>query len=175
MRKEQGFTLIEMMVSLSLVGILVTFSASAGRSYWFNNSLKGAEDQVVSQLRQLQARVFSESHPKVFGARFREGSSEWTLVEYDPEALAGTDSCTESSPRVLEGVTVGSASFAAASGITEACATDLGATAADHFVFFFARGTATAGEVTLVHPQLEGKSLSVTVTPITGRVEGVEL
>jgi hypothetical protein len=45
--------------------------------------------------------------------------------------------------------------------------------ALDEFAFFYARGTATQGELTLQVPALADKSLSLSVTPITGRVNAL--
>ncbi len=77
MRREYGFTLIEVLATLVLMGILLGLSVPALRHFWLARALEGGADQVVSQLRQLQEEAISQSHPQVFGARFRPDSSQW--------------------------------------------------------------------------------------------------
>jgi prepilin-type N-terminal cleavage/methylation domain-containing protein len=172
---DDGFSLIELLVGIGLVAILVTLSAGALRTYWLTQGLVGSRDEVVSQLRASQEQVVSESHPLVFGARFQTGSSTWGLVEFDP----GTNTCVELSRTLSTGVTPQSASFTS-SAETTFCQANLvfagGSVpvpdrATSAYVWFYARGTATAGSLTFTQPALPGKSVSLTVTPLTGRVE----
>ena len=73
------------------------------------------------------------------------------------------------------GVEVSAMDFTAAPGVTSVCASQIpGAGASDEFALFFARGTATQGSITFTHPSLSGRSVGLTVTPITGRVEATE-
>jgi prepilin-type N-terminal cleavage/methylation domain-containing protein len=174
MRRESGFTLIETMVAMALVAILLTLTAGGLRHYWFVQSLETAHGEVRSQLRQLQEQVVSETHPTVFGAHFRIGSSDWGVVEYDPVISAGHPAATCQEVRSNKfgtGVQVTAASFAAPVDTTmgNLCKTIPGASG-DKFVFFYARGSATGGSVTVTQPQL-GRSKTLTVTPITGRVQ----
>lgn len=175
MRNEDGFTLVEMLVAMALTVILMSLSASAFRQYWLTRSVTTAQDQTVTQLRHLQARVVSESHPLVFGARFEPGSSSYSVIEYQP-AIPGSpvvpERCTATDQSFETGVIVQSASFSNASGISSFCSTALGAPASE-FVFFFARGTATEGNLVLEQPALEGRTRAINIKPITGRVQAV--
>ena len=173
MKKENGFSLIEVLVTISLVSILLTLSAGGVRHYWFVQSLDGAQGELVSQLRQMQEQVVSETHPTVFGVRFRVGSSDWAIVEYDPTATP-TPTCTDvRTNKFGSGVQVTSATFTppADTAMHTKCKAIPGASS-DSFAFFYARGSATGGSVTIVQPQL-GRTKTVTVTPITGRVEAL--
>jgi prepilin-type N-terminal cleavage/methylation domain-containing protein len=175
MRKEEGYTLVEVLVTMSLAAMLLVLSAGAARTYWLNSALQGSKGEIVSQLRQMQEQVVSETHPTVFGARFRIGSSNWGVVEYDPTITGSHPSTTCQEVRsntFSTGVIVTSAAFTAAAdtAMTNLCKTIPGATN-DAFVFFFARGSATGGTVTVTQPSL-GRSASVSVSPITGRTEG---
>ena len=60
---EAGFTLVELLVAISLALILLSLSAIAFRTFWLTQGLHGAANDVRSQLRQLQQRAESESHP----------------------------------------------------------------------------------------------------------------
>jgi prepilin-type N-terminal cleavage/methylation domain-containing protein len=171
-RGEEGFTLVELIVVLSLTAILVSLGAFAVRHFWFVRSLSGAEDQVATQLRGQQQRVMAASNPFVYGAHFEEGSSDWELVRLDPKGPgAADDECSVQGTRGFDlTVKVSGVDFdeTQAPEQATACVADLGG-AADEYVFFFARGNATKGSVTVTQPQL-GRSRTVTVTDITGRV-----
>jgi prepilin-type N-terminal cleavage/methylation domain-containing protein len=167
--REQGFTLIELLVSMGLAMLLLTLSAWALRGYWFEQSLEGGSEDIISQLRQLQESSVSESHPIVFGARFEEGSSNYLLLRYNPKepAVAGDDECTEEGTRAFETrVVVDEAEFDPPSGILPSLCPGSG----DHFVFFFARGTATGGYLVLSQPE-RNDTRTITVSGLTGRVE----
>jgi hypothetical protein len=140
------------------------------RQFWFTQALYGGRDEAITQLRAQQERVVSESHPLVFGARFRAGSPDWALIQYDP----ATNTCSSTrAMRFDSGVSVVDASFSEAGSmapIVAECRSDLAVPNTDKFVMFFARGTASAGTLTLTQPAL-GRSIALTVRPVTGRVE----
>lgn len=168
LRRQDGFTINELLVTLAIVTLVFGLSATALRQFWLTRSLQGAADEVVTQLRQLQEEAISQSHPQVFGAVFRAGSSNWELIEYDPTGGgSGTASCTEEGTRTFEGPQVSAVDFGTApSDVATTCSIAGG----EEVVLFYARGTATAGSLTLVHPSISGRSRTVTVTPLTGRV-----
>lgn len=169
-RAEDGFTLLEVLTVTVLAGILFTLGAFAFRHYWFVQSLHGSQGEIVTQLRQLHERTVSETHPLVFGARFRPGSPQWGIVKYDPTAASSP--CTEIATRRLDSdVEISAASFATASGVGDACSS-LGRPG-DAFVFFFARGNATEGSLVVRQKQLD-RTLGVSVAAVTGRVEGTK-
>lgn len=166
-KDQRGFTLMELLTVMMIMGILFSLSAVALRHYWRVQSLHGGRADVTSGLRSAQESAVTESQPLVFGVRFRVGSSAWDLVRYNPDA--GT--CSVERPRSFSaGVVVSAASFAVASGITSTCRSQIAGATSDEFAFYFPRGTATAGSVTLRQPSL-GRTLSLSVTPMTGRVE----
>lgn len=174
MRRDQGFTLIELLVAMTIMAVLLGLSAAPLRTFWLTQSLEGAADGMVTQLRKQQEDSVSQAFPRVFGARFVEGSADWTLVRYDPAAAPGNPVCSFE-PRsfapdgvfsgkiVIKAVTLttdpsGKAEFAAC------------ASAGDKVIFFYPRGTSTGGSITLEQPSL-GREEIVTVGVATGRVD----
>ena len=170
---EGGFTLVELLVGMMMLVVLLGLGAFALRQFWLTHSLRGARTEVVTQLRQIQQRSVSESHPLVYGARFRVGSPTFGIVKFNPNDTSTTtdDTCVEMSTVTLgSGVRVTAASFTAASGITSLCRAQIAGASTDEFAFFYARGTATEGNLTVEVPALPDQPLSMGVTPITGRV-----
>lgn len=202
MHREDGFTLIELMAVMAIGAILLTLSGAAVRHFWLAQTLDGATDEVVAQLRQVQQRATTESNPLVYGIHFREGSSDWKIVRYTPGTsstqtclvteedgvkvkvcTAGTDG-TADACELVESETFGTGVFSAAVEISAAdfsagggtdeqavCRGALGTSpkSKDKFVMFYARGSATAGSVTLRQPTLD-RTEQVNVAGLTGRV-----
>lgn len=182
MSREGGFSLVELLVVMALTSILMTLGAFAIRHFWFVRSLQGAQDEVVSQLRRQQQRSVAESHPRIYGARFSGGTdgATWGLLRVQLATATAPATCAEYETRRFDaGVQVfkpGDSShtkFTAASPETDLCRTATGGGAKDEFVFFYARGTATPGRVTVSHPVL-GRRKLVCVYGLTGRVDARE-
>jgi prepilin-type N-terminal cleavage/methylation domain-containing protein len=178
MRDEQGFTLAEVLWTITIVSILLALGVFALRNYWLEHSLVTARESAVSQMRQIQERVLSEGHPLVYGVRFHPGAapaaSDWGVVRFDPHdpSTATDDTCGQVSRETFStGVYVSAASFQAVTSpaITALCRSSIAGAASDEFALFFARGSATSGSVTLTQPVL-GKTATISVSPITGRV-----
>ena len=175
-RAESGFTILELIAVMALMSIVLTLGATGFRHYWLLHSLESAQGDVATQLRQIQARVASESHPFIYGARFTPGSPSWSLVKYNQGSdrlSTDDDSCTG-----LDGVArkmPGAETVAApASGFTAPQGVDLskcgGAYASDLFVMFYAKGTATGGKLTLRSEALD-RTREIHVSSLTSRVE----
>ena len=180
---DRGFTLIELMATILLMAVLMAIAVFALRHFWFVRSLAGTQDQVVTELRQLQQRTMAESHPISYGAMFTEGAYGMSVVSYDstrfPSDPAAAQNCRKEAETVdFEGGVriVDVAGFPTdfdrpGAAIVGACTPLAAATTGDdHFVFFFARGTATPGTVSLEQPNID-RFESVRVSGLAGRVE----
>ncbi len=160
---------------MALLSVILTLGATGFRHYWLLHSLDSAQSDVTTQLRQIQARVASESHPFIYGARFTPGSSAWSLVKYDQGAdrlSTSDDTCAaDGGTRTLPGVVaVGSpdSGFSAPLGVDRSkCG---GAHSTDLFVMFYAKGTATGGKVVLRSTALD-RTRVVEISALTSRVE----
>lgn len=162
MKEESGFTLIELMATVVLLAILLSIGGLTLRRYWFSQALVGARNDVISQLR-VQQQESRTTAPKVFGAKFTVGSSDWELIQYDDGV------CTEVENREFSGgVAVESVNFD--TGLDAGELTNCLDGASD-LVLFYARGSATPGTVTVSHYALGDREFSVCVTGLTGRVE----
>ncbi len=160
---------------MALSSLVLTLGATGFRQYWLLHSLEGAQGDVATQLRQVQARVASESHPFIYGARFTPGSSSWAIVRYDQgtdRLSPNDDGCNvEGGVRTMQGVETVAAP---ASAFTAPQGVDLskcgGPHGTDVFVMFYAKGTATGGTLTLRSRALD-RTREIHVSSLTSRVE----
>lgn len=182
---EAGFSLIELLAAIAIAGILVTLSATAFRQFWLVRSLSSAQAEIATQLRRQQQRVVSETHPLVYGARFPQGAdrSDFGLIRFNADANGdgnfGDYTCAETGRVNLPaGVLVqpGSATdfddgVAGAEDIVDFCEAAAAGWNNDDFVFFFARGNATSGQVEVKQTALSGdRRRAVCVIELTARV-----
>ena len=174
---ERGFTLIELLTVMAIGGVLFTMGAFAVRQFWFVRALDGSQNQVAVQLRQLQQRVIAETHPLVYGARFHEGDGSMFLIRFDPQ----TDTCRQYQ-RINFGISVRIAvptdlplakttvPYARCSQVLTDTNGNLVADRANsEYVFFFARGNGTPGQITLRSTTL-GRNETVQGEGVTGRI-----
>lgn len=175
---ESGFTLIELLVTIMLLSIMLTLGGLALRQYWFQRSLEGGKDGMITTLRGIQQRVTSASNPLVYGARFRTGSSVWELIQYNRTTGACTDiriGDLDPDQTFDAGVRTSTASFADYYEGAVNVGTDIPScrgTGTD-IVWFFARGSATTGRVTIAQPNLSRTEI-ICVAGLTGRVYEAE-
>lgn len=168
---ERGFTLIELLTVIGITAILMTLGAAAIRHYWFVRSLDGGANQVVTQLRELQEDARSESSPIVYGAWFNVDSDEWLIVKFDP---VSPNTCSVDGTRSFDaGVQIRSASFDPDPISANYCLSAVNRPEAEatEFVYFFASGSSKKGEIVLEQTRLDGRTRTISVSPITGRVE----
>ena len=169
--EQGGFTLVELLTTMLLVGVLATFAVGAGRQFWLRRSLVAAQNDVVVTLREMQQRSVAESHPLVYGVRFQPNATGFRIYRYNP--LTGT--CTGQDEREFtSGVIVHEVDFgplnqtSSGAPVSALC----GGGDPESYVFFFARGTSTGGFVELRQPAVDTADIRrIEVGEVTGRVE----
>ncbi|HEX2296562.1 MAG TPA: hypothetical protein VHN37_14815 [Actinomycetota bacterium] len=171
MSREDGFTIVELSFACLLLLLVTGAGVTAIRHYWKVRSVEAAQDALVADMKQVQARTMSESHPRLYGLRLSPGSTPaagtYGVVRFD----YGTQTCTEIERHTFDGgAYVSAASFAVLNpGPTERCRAQIAGAGTDQFVFLFARGSATAGSATVATAGVS-KTRGVTIDGITGRV-----
>lgn len=170
-RNEHGFTLVELMVVMSITTVLLGLGAFAVRNFWLVRSVSGAQDEIASQMRAVQSKVMAESNPLVYGVGFREGTNEWQIVRYNSES----DTCVGDGTRRFDaGVVISDVNFSSTlagqdiSNMIGVCDNVIAAPP-DGFAFFLPRGLATPGTVTVYQPNID-RSATVEVFALSGRV-----
>lgn len=189
MKRERGFTLIELMTVMMIVGVLVTLAVPALRNFWYVRALESARQEVQSQLQRQQQRVVAETHPLVYGLRFpRRDTAQTPLDQVGVVRFNGgadltsddDDTCAlESTVELPDGVEVGRVGTDLGDpDLTEFCMNQirdaLGLPSNDHFVFFFARGNANSARIELLQTALDDRSKVLCVSGVTARVYEVE-
>lgn len=161
--------MLEVLVTMAVLSIALTLGAQSLRHYWLAQSVPRAADELTVQMRQLQQRAAAQSHPFLFGVRFREGSEEWSVVKYDRKSNSSLtdDVCVEERRVPMAGrVSIAEASFSTDVPIDlSKCP---GASGSE-FVMFLAKGTATAGGVHLTQAGLDRQAV-LCVGGLTARV-----
>lgn len=170
---EAGFTVIELAMVLLLTTVLLSIGVVAIRHFWLVRSIKGAQDQVVEQLRSAQQRSAAESYPIIYGVRFQKGTATWGLVRYNASSATCAAVNTLTLPDGIQIVNDADTDFPDVTTATAACRNAAPASANYEVVFFYPKGstnaTSTIGSVKLIQPALN-RTARVTVSPLTGRV-----
>lgn len=173
---EAGFSLIELLVVMVLMSIVMTLVFGAGRQLWFRRSLTSARGDVTFALKGLQQKTVAESNPLVYGARLRPNATQFTTYRYDPLVTSGDPCVPTGTQEFSAGVEVATSEFEVyrvgglSTGPDVASLCDGGAP--QTYVFFFARGEATAGRVVLRQPRVSSSNTAtIDVFGLTGRVE----
>ena len=183
MKREHGFTLVELMATMALLSVLLTLGVGALRYFFLGQALTRERDEIYTNLRALQQQVVAESNPIVLGAWFKvttpatdTGADHWGTFRFTPPST-----CTSTGYyRANGGVLVSSAEFstslagASVTDVINACDDIPQAATATDWVLFVARGTATSGCVTLSQPNRDMDDATVAVSNLTGRVERIE-
>jgi prepilin-type N-terminal cleavage/methylation domain-containing protein len=150
--EDQGFTLVETLVVVVLMGIAMTIAVSGFQSYARSAEHSGTRDNVVSSLRAAQQRALAEA--AVYCVRFSTDGKSWSTFK---GTCAGT---LVKGPEDVGGgqVTLTDVSFLRPDG-----------TPGSADVEFTARGTASKGSLKVGRAG-STKTYTVTVEGLTGRV-----
>jgi len=142
----KGFTLIEMMIVIAIIGILSVVAVFGWQGYQNNLNLKTAAGEVMSDIASCKQRAISEGIQ--YCMQFTNDSPNYSIN------AASCDAPTDTQAKILtsfgSGLTVRSANF----GIF------------GQELSFIPRGTITAGRVILANSK---GSIATITTTVTGR------
>lgn len=148
---DGGFTLLELLVAMTLFGILAAISVAPYRSYQASQEHIGSTRDLVSLLRRTQLRaVAAETTMRV---DFASDGSSATALLYNGTSYVAQETLYPSS----KSITYGTPSF-------EQPAGGQGSSA-----YFYGRGTASKGQVLLLR-RGQSATHTVTIEGLTARV-----
>lgn len=150
--RDDGFTLIEVLVTISLMGVVMAFAVSGWSSWSRASEQSGTARELQSTLRSTQQRAITEG--STMCVLFDGSGSRYTVYR---GACADTGKVRVEGPIATNGAAV-RLSVPAFSGTT-----------ATTGVTFYSRGTATPGSVKVVRTG-SSKIYTVAVEGLTGRV-----
>lgn len=158
MRKseEDGFTIIELLVVMGIIGILMTLTSYAIFSYWRAQQLSGATQQIVTDLRDTQVRAQSEV--RTYRVQFNVDDELYTITRCE-----GNDCTNPALFGVVETVHMENGIDIFTAAFTYGTTTD-GAS-----VYFLPRGVSSGGSVVIRSERLNQDRV-ITVDGLTSRV-----
>lgn len=150
--RDQGFTLIEVLVTTVLLGVMMAIAVSGWMSWARSSAHSGTARELQSMMRQTQQRAVTEG--RAMCVLFDPGANEYTVSR---------SACGEPGTLVLGPVVAQSGDVKIASPVfTSTTGTSTGVT-------FYARGTASPGTVKVTRTG-SSKTYVLTVEGLTGRV-----
>jgi type II secretion system protein H len=84
-RRSSGFTLIEMLVAIAIMGILMAIAAPAWNSFLANRNLTSTQDQLLQTIRQAQVQAI-QTH-QTWQASFQEPNG---VIQFAVHSLDNT-------------------------------------------------------------------------------------
>jgi prepilin-type N-terminal cleavage/methylation domain-containing protein len=150
---DAGFTLLEVMASMVLFGIMCAIVVTSYGKYRQSHELQGSADQLVSALRNIQEEATSEG--VTYCMRLGADSKSWAV--YKTDCTSGTNAGFIGKT-IAPAVTYTAASFQDRNGATST--TD---------IYFYRSGMASRGTVKVIRAG-STRAYTITIVGLTGRV-----
>ncbi len=150
--REGGFTLLELLVTMTFLGVLVAIAVAPYKNYQRSSAHLNATRKVVASLRNAQVNAVAEN--ATYRVTFAADGKSWQLARQNGTAWNNIG------PAVTPGdgvVTVRNLAFRQADG------------SIGPVVYFYPRGSATKGSLSVGRDD-RAKVYSVTVEGLTARV-----
>lgn len=150
-RSDSGFTLLEVMVTIAISGILMAIAVSGWSSWAKASAHSGAAREIQSAMRQAQQQAVTEGTATCF--LFDDAADTYAVYR---------GRCTEAGKVLVKGPVE-------VSPYVDITTPEFGAGGADAGTSFLGRGTGSAGTVAVTRPG-STKTYVLTVDGLTGRV-----
>lgn len=154
MDSRRGFSLIELIIVIAIIGIMATISAYAYQSYVNNTNLRTAARDMVSDFQNCKGKAISESRD--YQISFTTGTNSSYTISASATTNHAAVSTTKSPTAFGNGIQI----------IVEDTCNGFFGTSAANIIRFQARGTSANGCVKLTNTR--GSKATIT-TNVTGR------
>ena len=157
-RRDDGFTLIEVLVVMVVMGVLMAIAIPSWSHYQNKQNYLGSAQLVVSEMRRTQLQAVAQE--TTYRVDFATGGRTMSIYRCDITPPSTTCAFTLTKTVTLPGqaATFASPTFTKNDGTSSTSA------------WFYARGTASDGTVTLTRTNTGGKTYVVNIEGLTGRV-----
>jgi len=146
MKAQRGYTLVEMMITIGLIGILSAIANYAWQGYQDNTNLRTAAREVMSDIASCKQRAMGEGVN--YCLQFADGSADYSLNA--TSCIAPTKTEAKSLTNFGAGLTVSDTNFTL------------------DRVIFLPRGTLFSNTGTITLTNAKGSTALITIN-ITGR------
>jgi prepilin-type N-terminal cleavage/methylation domain-containing protein len=146
-RADSGFTLVELMVTMVIAGLLFMLAMWGWRAYAATQAQRGTAESLVVLMREAQQRAVTEG--VAYGIKLSPVAGPWVLLK-ETNTTCTTGTALNSEVPSRGGVELDAVSFA------------------DDCVYFKPRGTATQGSVDVIRDG-SSKVYTIEVEGLTGR------
>jgi prepilin-type N-terminal cleavage/methylation domain-containing protein len=143
---RSGFSLIELIIIITVMGIVMGFATLAFHQWQLKSNVEGQVREMFSDLSEARVRAFHEK--KLY------------RIVYQPSNYVLRSYSSENEPKSA-GITVSSRNVNY--GLTRKSGTDLTADITDYFVEFDTRGFASNNFTVIINPLMAGTSLDCLV------------
>ena len=150
-RSDSGFSLLEVMVTIALAGILMAFAVSGWSSWTKASAHAGAAREIQSAMRHAQQQAVTEGTATCF--LFDDAADSYAVYR---------GRCTDAGKQLVKGPM-------AVSQYVDITGPEFGTDGAEDGTSFLGRGTGSAGTVTVTRPG-SARTYVLTVDGLTGRV-----
>jgi len=154
-RGDDGFTLIEVLVVMVVMGVLMAIAIPSWSHYQNKQNYLGSAQLVVSEMRRIQLQAVAQE--TTYRVDFTVGGKTFKVYQLT-DATAGTYTLTQTVSLPGSAATFASPAFTMKDGTASTSA------------WFYARGTASDGTVTLTRTNTGGHAYVINVEGLTGRV-----
>jgi prepilin-type N-terminal cleavage/methylation domain-containing protein len=162
-RHDEGFTLVELMVTMVIAGILMAIGMFTFANYLKVSQQRGSAREVVSLFRTASERAISEG--RTYCVDIAPSRTATTLYRY---------ACDGAAASVASGTTKTQSTKVTVSAVVTNPTPAPACPASHQCVYFYPRGTATPTTATIASTA-RSKTYTVTVEGLTARVYSPDL